>query len=427
MLSARKMRSARPMVARVALLLAVFFASQAQALPSFARQTGMDCSACHVGGFGPQLTPAGVMFKLTGYTDTDGKAQKIPVSAMILISKSRTAADQDPAPDHLNANNNVLMDEASIFLAGRLTENIGALVQVTHNGVDHSNSLDQADVRYARAIEVGGKDAIVGLSINNNPGVQDPFNSMPVWKFPFVKSPAGVGEGDATLINGGLEGRVMGASAYTLFDKAVYAELGSYRSMPPALQRRLGLGGEDRQRLGPNAYWRLAWFQDKKSQAYHVGVFGWNASLEPDRTVSSPRDKYNDVGIDGGYQFLGIRQHIFTVNGSYVAEKKTAGATADVTRLKESRLNASYFFNQTWGASAGVFSTHGSDPMVDSRGHLVQLDWTPWGKEEATAPDPFAWANIRLGAQYWIYNKFAGDTASAKDHNMLYLFAWTSF
>ena len=32
----------------------------AHAVPSFARQTGADCAACHVGAFGPQLTPYGI-------------------------------------------------------------------------------------------------------------------------------------------------------------------------------------------------------------------------------------------------------------------------------------------------------------------------------------------------------------------------------
>ena len=40
----------------------------AYALPSFARQTGQRCAACHVGGNWPQLTPWGRWFKLAGYT-----------------------------------------------------------------------------------------------------------------------------------------------------------------------------------------------------------------------------------------------------------------------------------------------------------------------------------------------------------------------
>jgi hypothetical protein len=42
--------------------------SKAHALPSFARQTGQRCAACHVGGNWPQLTPWGRFFKLAGYT-----------------------------------------------------------------------------------------------------------------------------------------------------------------------------------------------------------------------------------------------------------------------------------------------------------------------------------------------------------------------
>ena len=44
----------------------------AQALPAFAAQTGQTCTACHIGGFGPQLTPLGRAFKIGGYTQTGG-------------------------------------------------------------------------------------------------------------------------------------------------------------------------------------------------------------------------------------------------------------------------------------------------------------------------------------------------------------------
>ena len=427
MFFSRAIRPLHSVLLKAAALAAVLLAPQAHALPSYARQTGMECVACHIGGFGPQLTPAGIRFKLTGYTDSDGQPDKIPLSGMVVGSWSHTAADQDPAPDHLKANNNLKMDQASIFLAGKLTEHMGAFVQVTHNGVDHSTSLDQVDVRYARSLELGGKDTVVGVSVNNNPGVQDAFSTMPAWTFPYTSSPAGFGTGNAaTLINGGLSGRVMGASAYAFYDDSLYGELGTYRSLSPAAQRKLGVG-EDFQRLGGNAYWRLGWLKDMKSQAFHLGLFGWNASLLPDRTVGGPQDQYRDVGIDGSYQFLGTREHILTVSGSFIKERKTDGATAELMRLRESRLNASYYFNPTWGGSVGAFATRGTDPAAATNGHLLQVDWTPWGKESASAPSPFAWANIRLGAQYWAYNKFNGDSASAKDHNTTYLFAWTSF
>ena len=46
----------------------LFVTPTAYGLPSYARQTGQKCAACHVGGNWPQLTPWGRFFKLAGYT-----------------------------------------------------------------------------------------------------------------------------------------------------------------------------------------------------------------------------------------------------------------------------------------------------------------------------------------------------------------------
>ena len=218
----RPVRISRRLLALSAVVAGGLGVTSAQAVPSYARQTGMDCSGCHVGAFGPQLTPAGVLFKIGGYTDTDGKAGKLPLSGMLVGSWTKTKADQDPPPEHLKANNNFTLDEASLFIAGRLGEQVGSFVQITHNGVDHGTALDQTDLRWAQQGSLAGRPTIFGLSQNNNPGVQDPFNSSPIWSFPFAGSPAGFGAGEAaSLINGGLEGRVAGLSAYALWDKTV--------------------------------------------------------------------------------------------------------------------------------------------------------------------------------------------------------------
>src|ERR1022692_5197305 len=52
-------------------LLGVICAQPAQALPLFARQTGMACLACHT--VYPELTHFGRMFKLNGYQLDNGK------------------------------------------------------------------------------------------------------------------------------------------------------------------------------------------------------------------------------------------------------------------------------------------------------------------------------------------------------------------
>src|SRR5574343_1906407 len=109
--------------------LALASVPNAQAVPSYARQTGSECAACHVGGFGPQLTPYGIRFKINGYTDTDGKDGKIPLSAMLVVNATRTAKDAPEADkvEHFNRNDNVAMQEASLFVAGRLADNIGTV------------------------------------------------------------------------------------------------------------------------------------------------------------------------------------------------------------------------------------------------------------------------------------------------------------
>src|ERR1700686_3166408 len=59
--------------------LTIGFAPPAQALPSFARQTGQPCGTCHTDF--PALTPYGRRFKLLGYTTGGGEFRTTPFSS----------------------------------------------------------------------------------------------------------------------------------------------------------------------------------------------------------------------------------------------------------------------------------------------------------------------------------------------------------
>jgi hypothetical protein len=59
------MRSDRYLVAAIAVICLSVAAMPSRAVPSFARQTGMACAACHT--VFPELTPFGREFKLNGY------------------------------------------------------------------------------------------------------------------------------------------------------------------------------------------------------------------------------------------------------------------------------------------------------------------------------------------------------------------------
>src|SRR6202165_3575928 len=59
--------------------LTIGFAPPAQALPSYARQTGQPCGTCHTDF--PALTPYGRRFKLLGYTAGGGEFRTTPFSS----------------------------------------------------------------------------------------------------------------------------------------------------------------------------------------------------------------------------------------------------------------------------------------------------------------------------------------------------------
>src|SRR5579859_2280646 len=123
------------------------------ALPSFAVQTGQQCEACHVGAFGPQLTQLGRQFKLNGYMMTDGGDHFPPLAAMALTSFTHTKADQPGgASPGFKGNDNVALDQASLFYAGRFDDHSGAFIQTTYDGVGNVFHWDQLDVRYANSL-----------------------------------------------------------------------------------------------------------------------------------------------------------------------------------------------------------------------------------------------------------------------------------
>lgn len=94
------------------------------AVPSCTRQTRQLCVACHVGSFGPELTPFGREFKCNGYTMKVGNDMEIPLSRMLVESFEHTKKAQDRAdmPSGFRTNNNGSLDRASLFLAGRLSD-----------------------------------------------------------------------------------------------------------------------------------------------------------------------------------------------------------------------------------------------------------------------------------------------------------------
>lgn len=430
-------------LSRVALAALATIAFHAQAVPSFARQTQQECSTCHIGAFGPQLTPYGIKFKLGGYTETNGDQANVPLSGMVLAGMTHTRKDNPNPPKHYGANDNATLEEASIFLAGKLFSGVGAFAQMTWEGLGRRWEMDSLDVRYARELSLGGKDITTGLSFNNRPTVQDPLNTMSVWRFPFNGAPDDLAAtpSAAPVLDGALDGRVFGLTAYAHVDNGLYAELGGYRAATKGYMINTGQipdrSDPGEKLVGLSPYWRVGYLKMGSKDMMSVGMVGMSGKQRPFGS-QGPGDKFNDIGLDASYQYLGNRQHIFAVAASYIRERQTLDETFAAAEsqnrkltLNQARVSGSYHYQNTYGATLSRFETTGSSDNLlyanekpDSRGWVVQLDWTPFGKQDSWGAP---WANVRIGLQHTRYEKFDGTAQSAGDHDTTNLFVWTAF
>lgn len=440
---------ARGLMRMLALIGLLGFCGAAFAVPSFARQTGMACATCHVGGFGPQLTDFGIRFKLGGYTL--GKSGEAPTrfSAMAIGSFSQSEKDQEPAPDHARANNNLTLDQVSIFYAGRLAESLGIFSQATYDGIAHQLELDNVDLRAAKSFSLEDHSALAGVSVHNAPGLSDPYNTLPAWGFPFVGSAVAPTPEVGTLLDGALAQRVLGFTAYTQIDGRWYGELGTYRSLSQETQARLGLGRADDPGILHGAlYARLAAEQRWGAHTLAVGSLVLATRIQPDRGDPS-RLHYRDTGVDASYRWTPAPEHSFTVLASVVEERQkrdplvaAGAATNGHGRLTEHSLTGAWFWRNTWGVSLQRLGLRGSsDELLYADGFAngspdwsatrLQVDWTPSGKKPLGAGLDVQW---RLGLQYTAWDKFNGAKTNydgagrdANDNNTLFAFVWMAF
>ena len=430
-------------------VLALALVRPAQAVPSYADQTGQPCQACHVGGFGPQLTPFGREFKLGGYT-LRSKPFNVPLAAMAIGSFTHTRKDQVPAPDHLSTNNNLAFDQGSVFLAGGVGQHFGGFVQVTYDGVGRAWSWDNVDLRAVTQGKVLGKDAVFGLSLNNSPTTQDVWNTTPAWGAPYTDTAVSGTPGAAALIDGGLAQNTLGVTAYSWIDHTFYLEGGAYTSPKAGTLNWLGADPAapgDIHGLAP--YGRVAYQKDIGGGTFEMGAFALKAAINPGRDRSTGRtDHYSDLGLDVSWLKPEANGNTFTIDMRYVHEKAGLHATcllalahsncADVT-LNEWRSAVAYNWHSKLGATLGVFATsgtpnsflYGGSGRPNSNGVMAQVDYTPWGPGTSPLGPLVA---LRVGAQYTAYGHFDGARhnydgggANAADNNALRLFTWVAF
>lgn len=450
----------------LAMTLAVILQpNRAWALPSFARQTGMTCAVCHT--IFPELTAFGRNFKLHGYqmsgpsvkwiTDTDSQGntrlalnETPPLAVMFQASNTFVAAQPDTVTVSAGGDTKgtvTLPSQYSLFYAGSVAPGLGAFIQATYLPDAGSFVFDNTDVRWASDTSLLDTDIVYGLDLNNNPTVEDLWNSTPAWGFPTI-SPA-FGNNSIPLnpigpvIDGAMAGAVGGLGAYAMIDDLLYVDFSTYRPALTAAAPAYEIQG-----YAP--YWRVALQQDISDVNVMVGTFGMAvAQLPSDGVQYGPTDSFTDVGIDSQVQYVGD-DNIVTLSGSWIRESSdynasnpmwatAGGADTPKGELNHLKLTANYYFLRILGGSISYFSYNGA-PNLNLYGPLAGLGYSNNGSPNTNGfiyeADFVPWYNTKLLLQYTAYSEFLGGTSDygmaaaprrASDNNTLTLAAWLMY
>jgi hypothetical protein len=443
----------------------------AAALPVFARQTGQNCVACHAGGQFPELTPYGRMFKMTGYTIG---SRTVPLSVMGIASYAKVAdtAKSDNTSADFQKNGDPIFASGSLFIAGKVTDNVGAFTQITYdnyatqdsNGAFHGHSqADNMDIRYADHFIDATKDLVYGVSLNNNPSVTDPWNTAPAWmQYVPVPSPTSYQftDGAAPYPGYGAGGNIAGISTYLFWNKTIYAELGAYKSANGAfsfMSEGIDSSGKTYLKGINNPYWRIAYSHEWGANNVMFGTSGMIAHVfDPgsDTSDSNNLGRFRNIGIDSQYQYI-LDPHVFTAQLAYMRQVQNYSVNSlsgvsspyflingvtPVAPINSSdtinvfRAKVSYIHKAKVGGSLAYFGSTGTTNTLnqssgyDTDGQITSTDPLGTGITSTRVNGNLTgnpatrgltyelfWTPIqyvRIGVQYTAYSKYNGASAN---------------
>ena len=434
------------------LVLALFLATagnppKAEAVPSYARQTGLACSGCHYTP--PELNPAGRRFKLLAYTDradetkvvkADGGKKRaaldllasLPLSVMLDTSFTNT---KSPIPSTQNGSFEMPQD-ISLFLSGAWTSHVGSFMQVTYDIQDDHFSMDNTDIRYSRTGKLGGKELIYGLDFNNNPTVQDLWNSTPAWGLPWVASDWAPTPNASPILNGTLAQDVAGFGGYGMWNNHLYADAILYRSQhigSPLPNDGTNAGFNIR---GVAPYWRVAWQQLTAKTQYEFGTYGMHMDSTPN-AVTGPQDAYTDFAFDTQIDRTVVRTDVLSFRATYIRENQnllasfaSGAASQSKNHLNTVLANAEYHFGNKYTGTFGWFGTTGTPNLaLYPPGAITgNFNGDPRGEGYIVNVSYWPWQNLWLAAQYTAYTRFNGGSINydgagrnANANNTIYL------
>lgn len=135
-----------------------------EAAPAFARQTGMQCVACHSQTF-PAINAFGRAFKASGYTmmgaqpKIEGENISLPSSLNAsVITKLRYTKSNGNTNEGADAGQIEWPNEAALLLGGRVSENIGFMIEAGFGGpVTGEADLVTGEIEAAATTFLGSK------------------------------------------------------------------------------------------------------------------------------------------------------------------------------------------------------------------------------------------------------------------------------
>lgn len=450
-----------PLFGAIALLVG---AAPCRALPSFARQLDMQCIACHTEF--PILNDMGRQFKLSGYTMSADSTNLPPIAFMLEPSLTHTQSGQaGGAAPGFSDNNNFAVTQFSVFYAGRLfgpypsklfgpdvstfLNKFGIFSQTTYDGVGKAWHWDNTDLRYADVGAIGSHSLQYGAYMNNNPTLQDPWNSTPAWRFPFSGSGLAPTPAAGTLIDGGLAQQVVGVGTYAMIDSSYYVDVGAYRMLGSRYQRALGVDPTGQTEVtGTAPYWRVAYTRPVNDTTCEIGLYGIAADTYPGRDSSAGKDRIVDIGVDSQIQ-KSFGANDVTVTATAIRERDTWAASQKLGNtsngsdsLTEFKGTVDYLRDKTYGCAAQYFVTNGSSDALaystsqtgapNSNGFIFSANYLPMNK--GTGPAFWPRCNVKISLQYVVYNRFDGSVTNidgagrnASANNTLYFETWIAF
>lgn len=445
------------------------FSTPARAVPSFARQTGLACEACHT--IPPELTPFGRRFRLNAYTLTtrpplvtdidDHKRNTVfltdlPGMSILLQATydhwNRALPDSQVPGAKAQADDFQFPQQFSIMYAGAVSDHVGAWMQMTYLQNTGNIGVDNNEVRYSG--HTADNEWLWGLTLNNNPSFQDVWNTGEAYGIPYfpvqslylATQPLGGASLRAPIFTL-FPGLAAGLGAYVWYKDSVYLELSEYHSAKSGSviadedSSNLNLGGGTIDNFAP--YWRATYEKDWGYNSASIGTSGMYVKFVPKvyagQTLSPGNvNRYLDISVDWQYQYNGPH-NIFTFLGHYTHENEENNAALVPTyfsnptdHLNQLQMTGEYYHNRTFGGLISFVRTTGTTDVPFNGG-----TGSPANQYEVYELDYLPWFNTKLLLQYDVYNVvnnnqnpffLAGSSnPKASDNNTWVVGLWMDF